>query len=63
LIGSRSPSRPITLELFAVRVVGERLDDFRACVDEVAVQLGDNLRVLEHDFGNEGTCLQIAAPL
>ena len=46
-----------------MRVVGERLDDVRACVDEVAVQLGDDLRVLEHDFGNEGARLQIAAPL
>src|SRR5437660_841787 len=50
-------------KLLPVRVVGERLDDVRACVDEIAVELGDDLRVLEHDFGDEGARLQIPTPL
>ena len=50
-------------QLLAVRVVGERLDDVRARVDELAVQLGHLLRVLEHDLGDERARLQVAAPL
>jgi hypothetical protein len=51
------------LELGAVRVVGERFDDIRAGVDEVAVEALDQLGVLEHDLGHVGAGLQIAAAL
>ena len=50
-------------ELVAVGVVGERLDDVRAGVDEVAVELVDDLRMLEHDLGDERARLQVAAAL
>ncbi len=49
--------------LLAVRVVRERLDDVGARAHEVAVQLRDDLGMLEHDLGDEGAGLQIAAPL
>ena len=32
-------------------------------MDEIAMQLRDRFRVLEHDFRHEGAGLQIAAPL
>ena len=51
------------LQLLAVRVVGERLDDVGTRVDEFAVELGDELGVLEDDLGNEGASLQVAPPL
>ena len=50
-------------QLLAVRVVGERLDDIGAGVDEIAVQLRDRVRVLEHHLGDEGAGLQVAAAL
>jgi hypothetical protein len=50
-------------QLLAVRVVGERLDDVRAGVHELAVQLGDELPMLEHYLGDERAGLQVAAPL
>ena len=39
-------------QLLAVRVVGERLDDVRAGVHELAVQLLDDLGLLEDDLGH-----------
>ena len=45
------------------RVIGERLDDVGARVHELAVELVDDLRMLEHDLRHEGAGLQIAAPL
>ena len=50
-------------QLLAVGVVGEGLDDVRAGVHELAVQLRHQLRVLEHDLGDERARLQVAAPL
>ena len=44
-------------------VVGESLDDIGAGVNELAVQPGDELGMLEHDLGHVGAGLQIAAPL
>ena len=49
--------------LLAVPVVRERLDDVRAGVDELPVEPGDDLRVLEHDLGDEGAGLEVPAPL
>ncbi len=49
--------------LLAVRVVRERLHDVGARVHEVAVQLRDDLGMVEHDLGDERAGLQIAAPL
>ena len=46
------------LQLLAVGVVRERLDDVGARVHELAVQLGDELRVLEHDLRHERARLQ-----
>jgi hypothetical protein len=53
----------MTPQLLAVRVVGERLDDVRPGVDELAVQLADLLGMLEDDLGHERAGLQVAAPL
>ena len=50
-------------ELLAVAVIGERLDDVGARVDEIAVRLGNDLRMLEHDLGHEGPGLQVAPAL
>ena len=50
-------------QLLAVRVVGQRLDDLRAGVDEVAVELRDDLRMLEHGLGDECARLQVPTPL
>ncbi len=50
-------------QLLAVPVVGEGLDDVRAGVDELAMQPLDELRVVEHDLGDERAGLQVAAPL
>ena len=44
-------------------VVGERLDDVRARVDEVPVEAFHQIRVLEHDHGDEGAGLEVAAAL
>jgi hypothetical protein len=55
-----APDHP---QLLAMRVVGERLDDVRARVHEVAMQLRHDFRMLEHDLGNESACLQVAAAL
>ena len=49
--------------LLAVRVVRERLDDVRARANELAVELRDDVRLLEHDFWDERACLEISAPL
>ena len=45
-----------------MRVVGEGLHDVGSGVDEVAMQLGDRFRMLEHHLGHEGAGLQVAAP-
>ncbi len=44
-------------KLLAVPVIGERLDDVRAGVDELPMQLGNHLGMLEHDLGNKGARL------
>ena len=49
--------------LLAVPVVRERLDDVRAGVDELPVQLGDDLGMLEHDLGDVGAGLEVPTPL
>src|SRR5204863_1919585 len=49
--------------LLAVPVVRERLDNVRAGVDELAVQLAHDLGMVENAFGHEGACLHIAAAL
>ena len=46
-----------------MRVIGEGLDDVRAGMNEVAMELDDDLGMLEHDLGHESSCLEIAAPL
>ncbi len=50
-------------QLLAMRIVGERLDDVRAGMDELAMKLGDQVRMLKHDFRHEGPGLQVATPL
>ena len=50
-------------QLLPVRVVRERLDDIRARVDELAVELGDELRMLQDDLGHVRAGLEVPAPL
>ena len=50
-------------QLLAMPVVGERLDDVRARVHELVVQLLDELRAIEHDLGHIGPGLEVAAAL
>src|SRR5262249_33191714 len=50
-------------QLGAVPVIGEGLDDIRAGMDEFAVQLLDELGMLEHDLRDEGAGLGIPAGL
>ena len=50
-------------QLLAVGVVRERLHDVGTGVDELAVQLGDQRRLLEHDLRHERARLQVAPPL
>src|SRR6516164_9259847 len=45
---------PDDTQLLAVHVIGERLSDIRACVDEVHVELLYYLRVLEQHLRDEG---------
>ena len=54
---------PDDAELLAMRVVGERLDDVRARMHELAVELRDEPGLLEHDLRDERTRLQIPAAL
>ena len=49
--------------LLAVGVVRERLDDVGACMDELTVELGNEIRVLEDDLGHECAGLEIASAL
>src|SRR5207237_175567 len=51
------------LELGAMRIVGERLDDVGAGVHEVAVEALDEVGMLEDDLRDEGAGLQISAAL
>ena len=51
------------LQLLAVPVVGERLDDVGSRPHELDVQLAHDVRVLEHDLGDEAARLEIAPPL
>ena len=44
-------------------VVGEGQHDVGARVQEVAVQLGHDLRVVQHRLRHVGACGKIAAPL
>ena len=46
-----------------MRVVRERLDDVGARVHELAVQLRDELGMIEHDLGDERAGLEVAPPL
>jgi hypothetical protein len=50
-------------QLLAVRVVGERLDDVGPGVDEIAMDLRDDLRMVEHGFRHERAGLHVTAPL
>ena len=50
-------------QLLPVPVVGEGLDHVRARVHELAVQPLDDLRVLQHDLGDERPGLQVTPPL
>ncbi|MFN8186067.1 MAG: hypothetical protein U0R69_03205 [Gaiellales bacterium] len=50
-------------QLLAVCVVGQRLDDVRPRVHELAVELADDLGVVEHDLGDERARLEVPAPL
>ena len=49
--------------LLAVAVVREGLNDVGARVHELAVQLRDDLRMVEDDLGDEGAGLEVAAAL
>ena len=49
-------------QLLAVPVVRERLDDIGAGVNELAMELGDDLGVVEDDLGNERARLQVTPP-
>ncbi len=53
---------PDDLQLLAVRVIRERLDDVRSGMDEIAMHLLDDLGMIEHRFGHEGAGLHVAAP-
>ena len=44
-------------------VIGECLDDIGTVVDEVAVHLFDDFRMVEHRFGHECAGLDVAAAL
>ena len=61
--GSRSSSRPIMPHLLAVAVVGERDHDLGAGAQELAVQLADGVREVEHDLRHVRAALQVAAAL
>ena len=50
-------------QLFPVTVVRERLHDVGACVHELTVQFLDDLRVIQHDLGDERPGLKVAPPL
>ncbi len=63
LIGSQILFAADDAQLLAMRVIGERLDDVGARMDEVAMELRDRLRMLEHDLRHERARLQIAPPL
>ena len=54
---------PNDAQLFPVRVVGERLDDIRSCMDEVAMHLLDHVGMVEHGFRHESARLHVAAAL
>ena len=49
--------------LGAVRVVGQRLDDIRSGIHELAMQRLDGSRLLEDHLGHVGSGLQVAAAL
>src|SRR5215470_2121493 len=44
-------------------IVGQCLDDVRAGVNEIAMELCDDLRMFEHDLGHESAGLKVAAAL
>ena len=54
---------PDETELFAMRIIGERLDDVGAGSQKIAMQVLDLLGEIEHDLGHIGARLQIAAAL
>ena len=51
------------LQLLAVPVVGERLDDVGSGSRELDVELAHDVGVLEHDLGDEAAGLEIPSPL
>ncbi len=50
-------------QFLAMRVIGERFDDVRARVHEIAVDLRHDLGMIEHGFRHERARLHIAATL
>ena len=46
-------------KLLAMPVVGERLDDVRAGVDKLPMELRNHFGMLEDDLGNKGARLQV----
>ena len=61
--GSRMSSLPMTRSFSPVAVVGEGLDHVGARVHELAVQLLDDLGVVQDDLGDERPRLEVPAPL
>ena len=45
-----------------MRVIRESFDNVRTGVDEIAMDLRDDLRMIQHRLGDERTGLHIAAP-
>jgi len=52
---------PDESQFFPVRVVGKCLDDVRAGVDELTMELSDEVRMLQHHFRSIGPGLQVPA--
>src|SRR6516225_9279153 len=46
-----------------MRVIRECLDDVRPCMNEIAMHLLDHFGMIDHRFGHERTCLNVAAAL
>jgi hypothetical protein len=54
---------PDESQFLPVRVVGKCLDDIRAGVDELTVELSDEVRMLQHDLRSIGPGLEVPASL
>ena len=50
-------------QLFAVGIIGKRLDDVGARTGKIAMKLAHHIRLFEHDLRHERARLNIAAPL